>query len=184
MNLSIILVIFCSIFALSAAQVDEKRIAIEGTVFSVKVPSGFVLNNSVYTDSPSIHFSLPKRLTGDTPGYPSLSVMRVKPTREPDSLEAYVKKLESNRNAKIFLMTSDVLILGQDAVEIGVEWTTIFSLAGGADASAQTTRHEIIFHYQGHYYICALEAYPEIHERWVGSLRELCDGLRQDKSQN
>lgn len=169
--------------AVSPVQAGEDRIAIEGTPLSVNIPSGFVLTRSIHTDSPSIHFNLPKRPDGGTPGYPALSVTQVNPIREPETLDSYIEELQSNEHATIFYQAREAPIFGERAIEIGTEWVTIYHFADGTATRGQTTKHEIIFSHQGHYYICELEAHPEIHERWVDSLRELCSSLQQAKNQ-
>jgi len=93
-------------FAASGVQAGEGRIAIEDTPLSVEIPSGFVLNRSIHTDSPSIYFSLPKGPDGGTPGYPSLSVSQINPIREPETLDSYIEGLQSNEYARVFLHVS------------------------------------------------------------------------------
>ena len=171
-------------FAASGVQAGEGRIAIEDTPLSVEIPSGFVLNRSIHTDSPSIYFSLPKGPDGGTPGYPSLSVSQINPIREPETLDSYIEGLQSNEYARVFLQARETSILGQRAIEIATEWVTIYDFADGTAARGQTTRHEIIFFHHGRYYTCELEAQPGMHERWVNSLRELCGSLKQGSTQS
>jgi len=97
--------VYC-MFAASGVQAGEGRIAIEDTPLSVEIPSGFVLNRSIHTDSPSIYFSLPKGPDGGTPGYPSLSVSQINPIREPETLDSYIEGLQSNEYARVFLHVS------------------------------------------------------------------------------
>lgn len=65
-------------------------------------------------------------------------------------------------------------ILGNRAVEIAAQHTTVYDFANGSAATGQTTLHEIVFSYSGSEYICKLEAYPEIHSKWVTAFREFC----------
>ena len=175
------LIILASLYLASPGlQAEEGRVSLENTPLSIKIPIGFVLSNSVHTDSPSLYFFLPKGPNGGTPMYPNLSVIQINPIREPESLESYIKNIQSNEHAKVFIHSLEGAILSQPAVEIGAEWVSAYSFADGTSASGQSTRHEIVFSYKERFYKCALEAYPEIHEQWVPSLRELCQSLREE----
>jgi hypothetical protein len=166
------------IVACSCAHDGAAAIPLKHTPLLVPTPKGFVHNPWISTDSPSVHFRLPKGPDGGTPGYPQLSVTQINPIREPDSLSSYVAKLQSNENANVFSGPNTGSVLSQPAIEIATEWTTIYDFADGTAASGQTTREEIIFELDGRFYICELLAYPEIHSKWVSSLRRLCQSLR------
>jgi hypothetical protein len=165
------------IVACSCVHDTTRLTPLEHTPILVRTPSGFVHSPWISTDSPAIYFSLPKGPDGGTPGYPQLSVTEVNPIREPDSVSSYVARLQINEHAKVFIGPRTDTVLGRPATEIATEWTTIFDFADGTAASGQTTRHEIIFEFRGHFYICKLAAHPEIHSKWVGNLREFCHGL-------
>jgi len=165
------------IVAFACAHNAVSFIPLPHTPISVRTPDGFVHSPWISTDSPAIFFSPPKGPHGGTPGYPQLSVSQINPIREPASMSSYAAKLQDNQDAKVFLGPLPATVLGRPAIEIATEWTTIYDFADGTAASGQTTRHEIIFQLLGRFYICELEAYPEIHSKWVSSLHELCSGL-------
>ena len=170
--------LIAAVIVLGACAHNAARvIPLKHTPILVTTPDGFVHNTWVSTDSPSIHFSLPKGPDGGRPGYPQLSVTAVNPIREPDSVSSYVAELQANTHAQVFLGPRGGTVLGRPATEVAAEWTTIFDFSDGTSASGQTTTHEIIFEFRDHFYICRLMAHPEIHSKWVGSLRELCHDL-------
>ncbi len=143
----------------------------------VPVPTGFVHYPHLSTAYPSVFFKLPRDETGGTPGLPELSVRVVEPSSADVSTRKYVARLLGNEHLEIFFGPVPTEVVGRAALEIATNETVILDFADGTSATGQSTRQSVVFELYGQVYECSLSAYPEVHEKWLASMRELCRSL-------